>query len=194
MNCGLNKKEIQYIKDMFLPGTKIKLLKMEDIQAELGPDATRFKAKVPKTGNVLTLQSRINDVLKFLNSPTSTISGIKKTYERRAMKVNQHYGLELTWQDMADFFENGVVEKAFSTFASDTAMKIMGKYYRHKDEIQDIFDKYEKDKKAGKKVKLGTYKEGKTRLTRLQMEFLYENRDQAEKLFGEEKDDTKPTV
>lgn len=33
MNCGLNKKEIQYIKDMFLPGTKIKLLKMEDIQA-----------------------------------------------------------------------------------------------------------------------------------------------------------------
>lgn len=33
MNCGLNKKEIQEIKDKFVPGTKIKLLKMEDIQA-----------------------------------------------------------------------------------------------------------------------------------------------------------------
>ena len=150
-----------------------------DIQAERGFDAYRFAGGVPKEGNILEIQSRINDVLKFLNSPTSTISGVKKVYGSRAKTINEKYGTDFTWENMADFFENDLVRSTINNFASDTAMKMFGKYYRNKDEILDIFAKT----KNKNDIKAFSSSETNTKLTAKQMRYLFENRDKLDDLF-----------
>lgn len=150
-----------------------------DIQAVRGEGAYRFAGGVPKTGNTLEMQSRINDVLKFLNSPTSTISGIKKVYGARAKTINEKYGMDLTWENMADFFENDLVQATISDFASDTAMKMLGKYYRNKDEIQEIFAKTKN--KSG--LKAFSSENTKTKLTAKQMRYLFDNQGKLDDLF-----------
>lgn len=152
---------------------------INDIEAEMGSGAYRFKAGASANGNILNMQSRINDVLKFLNSPTSTISGIKKVYGQRAKVINEKYGLDLTWEQMADFFENESVQETIQNFASDTAMKMIGKYYRNKDEIQEIFDK------ANNKSDLQAFSSEKTstKLTAKQMRYLYQQRTKLGDLF-----------
>jgi hypothetical protein len=146
---------------------------MEDIAAYRGEDAKRFKGGVPKEGNILTIQSRINDVLKFLNSPSSTITGINRIYSARAKKLNEKYGMDLTWENMADFFENDLVRSTISEFASDTAMKMLGKYYRNKEEIDKIFSSVENASKIAKFKSENT----KTTLSAKQMRYLYEQRE-----------------
>ena len=152
---------------------------INDIEAEMGSGAYRFKAGALANGNILNMQSRINDVLKFLNSPTSTISGVKKVYGQRAKVINEKYGLDLTWEQMADFFENESVQATIKNFASDTAMKMIGKYYRNKDEIQEIFDK------ANNKSDIQTFRSEKTstKLTAKQMRYLYQQRTKLDDLF-----------
>ena len=152
---------------------------INDIEAEMGSGAYRFKAGALANGNILNIQSRINDVLKFLNSPTSTISGVKKVYGKRAKVINEKYGLDLTWEQMADFFENESVQATIHNFASDTAMKMIGKYYRNKDEIQEIFDK------ANNKSYIQAFSSEKTstKLTAKQMRYLYQQRTKLDDLF-----------
>lgn len=152
---------------------------INDIEAERGSGANRFKAGALANGNILNMQSRINDVLKFLNSPTSTISGVKKVYGQRAKVINEKYGLDLTWEQMADFFENESVQATIKNFASDTAMKMIGKYYRNKDEIQEIFDK------TNNKSDIQAFSSEKTstKLTAKQMRYLYQQRTKLDDLF-----------
>lgn len=152
---------------------------INDIEAERGSGSNRFKAGASANGNILNIQSRINDVLKFLNSPTSTISGVKKVYGQRAKVINEKYGLDLTWEHMADFFENESVQATIQNFASDTAMKMIGKYYRNKDEIQKIFDK------ANNKSDIRAFSSEKTstKLTAKQMRYLYQQRTKLDDLF-----------
>lgn len=152
---------------------------INDIEAELGSGANRFKAGALANGNILNMQSRINDVLKFLNSPTSTISGVKKVYGQRAKVINEKYGLDLTWEQMADFFENESVQATIQNFASDTAMKMLGKYYRNKDEIQEIFDK-ENNKSD---IQAFISEKTSTKLTAKQMRYLYQQRTKLDDLF-----------
>ena len=152
---------------------------INDIEAERGIGSHRFKAGALANGNILNMQSRINDVLKFLNSPTSTISGVKKVYGQRAKVINEKYGLDLTWEQMADFFENESVQATIQNFASDTAMKMIGKYYRNKDKIQEIFDK------ANNKSDIQAFSSEKTstKLTAKQMRYLYQQRTRSDDLF-----------
>lgn len=152
---------------------------INDIEAERGSGANRFKAGALANGNILNLQSRINDVLKFLNSPTSTISGVKKVYGQRAKVINEKYGLDLTWEQMADFFENESVQTTIRNFASDTAMKMIGKYYRNKDEIQEIFDK--SNNKSD--IQAFSSERTSTKLTAKQMRYLYQQRTKLNDLF-----------
>ena len=152
---------------------------INDIEAERGSGAHRFKAGALDNGNILNMQSRINDVLKFLNSPTSTISGVKKVYGQRAKVINEKYGLDLTWKQMADFFENESVQATIQNFASDTAMKMIGKYYRNKDKIQEIFDN------SNNKSDIQAFSSEKTstKLTAKQMRYLYKQRTKLDDLF-----------
>ena len=41
----------------------------------------------------------------FMTSPTSTKGGIIEVYQKRADKLNETYGTQFTWRDMAAFFD-----------------------------------------------------------------------------------------
>ena len=74
---------------------------------------------------------------------------------------------------MADFFENESVQEMIQNFASDTAMKTIGKYYRNKEEIEKIFEKV----KDSKQLTAFRSEKTDTRLTAKQMRMLYRIKD-----------------
>lgn len=76
----------------------------------------RFNTKVKPND----LQDRIVDVRRFLEKPTSNKRDILKFYEKRARKINRSQTVNLTWRELADFFENSKYEKAFLYASGDT--------------------------------------------------------------------------
>lgn len=91
---------------------------MRDIQSFGGKK--RFNARKPT--NPQELRARINDILTFLNSPTSTKQGIIAVYQKRANSINKKYGTNFTWQQLADYFQSGKADKMNSKYGSDTAL------------------------------------------------------------------------
>ncbi len=84
----------------------------EDIKHWSGEGAKRFDTKAP--GNTRDLQAKINDITKFLNSPTSLKRTTIEVYKKRVDSLNKRYadqGLNLTWQEFADFCEDNLFEK-----------------------------------------------------------------------------------
>lgn len=87
------------------------------------------------------------DIKYFLESPTSLKSGIVESYQRRADKLNELYGTDLKWQDLADYFERGVSARAARTAgggggteASKTALRAIARIQKIR---KDIVDKVE---------------------------------------------------
>ena len=82
---------------------------------------TRFNTKMPEA--VSLRNEKIADMIRFIQSPTSTKSGIKSVYEKRVKTLNERYGLDLNWQEL------GRVMDAFrddSAAGSPTQMKAIG--------------------------------------------------------------------
>lgn len=69
----------------------------------------RFNQNQPK--NKQQLKAKIKDIKTFLQSQTSTKSGILKTYKQRAKTINDKYGTSFTWQELATYFESGLADK-----------------------------------------------------------------------------------
>ena len=65
-------------------------------------EGSRFNTKAPANTN--SLKAKINDIKAFLGSATSTKAGITDVYEQRANTINQTYGTNFTWQDIAKFY------------------------------------------------------------------------------------------
>ena len=63
---------------------------------------SRFNTAPPANTN--SLKAKINDIRAFLEAPTSTKSGITDVYQRRAKTINDTYGTNLTWEDIAKFY------------------------------------------------------------------------------------------
>lgn len=78
---------------------------MASIRHWSGEDATRFNTKAPS--DIKDLKAKINDIKNFLEKPTSTKEGIKKYYEKRTETINKLIPGKgnLTWQELANFFE-----------------------------------------------------------------------------------------
>lgn len=95
---------------------------MRDIQSWGGNK--RFSTKPPE--DETALRAKIKDIKHFLNAPTSTKSGVIEGYVNRAQTLNENYGLNMTWQELADLFDSGLFDKLKSQYASETAMKIIG--------------------------------------------------------------------
>lgn len=55
----------------------------------------------------------MNDVRRFYQSPTSTITGTREVYVRNAEKFNENFGTNFTWQQLAVLFDKdtGLYEK-----------------------------------------------------------------------------------
>lgn len=113
---------------------------MRNIKAYGGTN--RFNAKKPKNAN--ELKARINDLLTFLNSPTSTKQGILKTHKKRADSLNEKFGTNFTWEEMSDYFQSGMAETLTKKYGSDVALLLIAKEQREVDvsQIRKEVDKH----------------------------------------------------
>lgn len=76
---------------------------MYDIEKWSGSGAKRFNTKPPADTNAL--KAKINDIQEFLQAPTSTKQGIKDVYKRKAESFNKSYGLDIGWEDWAEYLD-----------------------------------------------------------------------------------------
>lgn len=111
-------------------------------------DAKRFNIKLATTSqgaiDQRNLNARINAVRRFLESPTSTKSGITTSYKQRADTINDRYGTNFTWQEMQAYFERRKTELSDSAYGSKTELRAYGAIMRHNmDEIRSQIAKGE---------------------------------------------------
>ena len=70
-----------------------------------------------------TLKAKIKDIETFLNMKSSTVTGIKQIYQKRAKTLNERYGTNFKWQDLANFFEEGgIADSTFNEYGSKTVL------------------------------------------------------------------------
>lgn len=108
---------------------------IRDIQSFNGDTAFRFNTKPPS--DIRTLKAKMNDIIVFLNSPTSTKSGIKRVYQTKANTINEHWGTNFTWQDLAIFYGQGYFEQLDAKFGSATAMIMFQKVEKDWNKLKD---------------------------------------------------------
>ena len=74
---------------------------MKDLEVWGG---NRFNTKMPESVNLRN--EKIADIIHFLQSPTSTKTGIVNVYKKRADTIKQKYGIDLKWQQMGKLMES----------------------------------------------------------------------------------------
>lgn len=114
-----------------------------DIRSWSGEKATRFNTKPPSNTN--QLKAKIADIKKFLGSASSTwgrtkeTKGIKQIYEDRTRTINEKYGTNFTWQELAKLFESGLWKKIKSKddYGSDTDFTTIADIKKNFKEVED---------------------------------------------------------
>ena len=120
---------------------------MHDIEQWSGDEANRFNTKPPSSKT--DLLSKIRDIQTFLESKTSTKAGIVSVYKRKADSLNksmrQEYGddwTDVTWKDMAQYFDSALYDKIDKQYGSKTKMIVMSSIKKKKADIaKDIKQK-----------------------------------------------------
>lgn len=105
------------------------------------PEKPRFNIAPPKRAD--SLKAKIQDIQDFLDKPTSSKSGIIKIYQKRADTLNkkyEKYGLNLSWQDVGDFFESNLYKKLEKSFSSGTVVKAIATIKNNELEILQDFE------------------------------------------------------
>ena len=101
----------------------------------------RFNAKVPDPTTeegAFLFREKLAAVKEFLKAPSSTKQGIKSVYQDKVDTMNERYGTDFNWQDMADFFNTGYAQKLFNELkASKTVMKAIGVIQHNLKEIKE---------------------------------------------------------
>ena len=110
---------------------------MEEIKRFSGANAKRFNVNPPN--NTQMLEAKINAMKRFLESPTSTTSGIRSTYEKRVNTINKEYGTDFTWQELKEFFDSTLSQKLDAKIDSKMKLIIIGIIYKNKDLIKQAF-------------------------------------------------------
>ena len=95
------------------------------------PVNTKARGKLEDMLNRTSTRAKINDMLNFIEKPTSTKAGIIGIYQKRADTLNKNEavikaGLHFTWQDVGDFFESRLYKKMLGGFGSETNIKSIG--------------------------------------------------------------------
>lgn len=106
---------------------------MRDVHKWSGDNARRFSSKPPADDRDLFLMNQ--EIEEFLNSSTSTKTGIKRVYIQKAETINENYGTNFTWQDLAKFMEKETFSKLESSFTSKTVLTTIGLIESSKDKI-----------------------------------------------------------
>lgn len=96
---------------------------MEDIKAFGGKQ--RWNTKAPEDPRLM--YEKIKAMKYFIESPTSTKAGIKEVYQKKANTLNENYGTNFTWQDLADYYNKGQADiAAKEAGGSGTALLAIG--------------------------------------------------------------------
>ena len=108
----------------------------------------RGKRSMPKTDR--KLQAKINAINKFLNTPSSTKTGIIAIYMDRTKTINEAYGTKFTWQSLATFFEMGRFEKLEELLVtSDDVFNVVAEIHASREKIIEALENSD-----GKTIKL----------------------------------------
>lgn len=110
---------------------------MKDIESRFGEGVTRFDRKLPAKATRLQIIAAISDVQTFIDAPTSSLSGIKNVYEKRTKTINEKYGTDFKWEDLADLLSSGQYDKLANTYGSQTTWKTIGEMQKKKKEIAE---------------------------------------------------------
>ena len=85
----------------------------------------RWNTKPPEDPRIL--REKIMDIKSFIESVTSTKGGIVETYQKRAETLNQKYGTNFKWQDLADYFGKNQADRfAMLPGGSGTKLQAIG--------------------------------------------------------------------
>lgn len=88
-----------------------------------------------------TLKAKIKDIERFLEKPTSTVTGVVKIYKKRTATINRDYQTSFTWQQLANYFETGgLAEKGNDKFGSGTLLESIGVIQANKKKALDIIE------------------------------------------------------
>lgn len=120
---------------------------LNDIHKWSGPNATRFNVAPPKSQEKLL--EKINDIRSFIESPSSSKQGIISIYQKKADTMNEKYGSNLTWDQLAKYYLTGQNEKWDNKFGSQTALIVIGEIKKRAGVvIKSIKDADQKDKRT----------------------------------------------
>lgn len=120
---------------------------INDIERYSGKGAIRFNTNPPADAD--RMREKINDMIRFIQAPTSTKQGIVNVYKKRADTLNKNWGTNFTWEDMAAYFESGQAKKWDEALGYQTSLKTIAVLQKNK---KKILDGIEKAKEQNKKV------------------------------------------
>lgn len=112
---------------------------MRDIKHWSGEEGKRFNRNMPK--RIRSIEAAIQDMKQFLDAPTSAKTGIIKTYKQKADTINEKYGTNFTWQDLANYYNSGLADKLNSEYGSKTALIVMGVIQKQEKDVVDAIRK-----------------------------------------------------
>ena len=96
----------------------------------------RFNVKLPDDPR--KVKEAIMSVRYFLEAPTSTKGGITEVYKKRADTLNQKYGTDFTWEDLASYFGKGQHDRDSGRYGSKTSLYAIGLIHQEKKLLQGI--------------------------------------------------------
>lgn len=107
---------------------------VHDIKEWTGQTAfPRFNVKGMYAGE--QLEAKIEDIKNFLSLKTSTVKGIRETFKARANTLNNEYGTNFKWDDMAQFFDSELDEELNKSYGSDTKFFVLAEIQKNKKKI-----------------------------------------------------------
>lgn len=92
----------------------------------------RFDVKNVKSQK--ELEMRLKDVKRFLKSKTSTPKGIRDKYQKTVETIKKNYGVDMTPEQLANYFESGIAKKFDEKYGSKTALNALGIIQKSKTE------------------------------------------------------------
>lgn len=118
-----------------------------------GSNETKPRFNVQTPNNIVDIKRKIKDIKSFLNAPTSTKQGIKRTSEKMAKTINDKYGTDFTWEELASFYERGLGDKYDNTYGSDTILRVAYVIKRNEITSANVKRKLGTDKRLSEQTK-----------------------------------------
>lgn len=111
---------------------------MKDIEYYSGEGAKRFHTKAPQ--DLRLVRSKIKRAKAFIESPTSDKRSIVSIYKKRAATISKKYGVEMSWQELANYFRSAASDILAATYGSDTVFTVVSKIKKKHDSKSKTVD------------------------------------------------------